>query len=182
MTVNLDGTKQHGPYGPTAFNPLPGFVTNRDTAPAYWLWGVLWIILADVHQTGGSYSVIEQWMKAEIGPPLHVHSVDEWFFVFEGEMDMQLGDEKVLARPGDSIWVPRGTPHGFKATVETHVLNGYAPGGVEQIIAGLASPAERRELPPDDFDLPTTDTLSRMMNNYWGVMADSPYAATIPLR
>lgn len=52
------------------------------------------------------------------------------------------------------------------------MLNGYAPGGVEQIIVGLAIPAERRELPPDDLELPSEDVLTRMSNNYWSASSE----------
>lgn len=58
-------------------------------------------------------------------------------------MDMQVDDREVTGNPGDSIWVPRGTDHGFTTTNEdAHVLNGYAPGGVEQIM--VAWPRRQR--------------------------------------
>lgn len=124
------------------------FVASRENAPAYWFYGTLWVILADVHQTGGSYTVMEQWMRGGIGPASHVHTVDEWFFVLEGSMDMQVDGPELTGQPGDSIWIPRGTDHGFTTTDQgAHVLNGYAPGGVEQIIVGLATPACRPRSP-----------------------------------
>ena len=167
---------------PMTFPSRTAFVSNRDDGPAYWFYGSLWVILADIHQTGGSFSVMEQWMRSGFGPPAHVHTVDEWFFVLEGAMRMQLGDRELVGKPGDSIWIPRGTVHGFTTTEETHVLNGYAPGGIEQIIAGLAKPAERRELPPEDLELPSADAFSRMLNNFWGNTADSPWTNIQPIR
>lgn len=166
----------------TGFPGLGGFVANRDDAPAYWFFGSLWVILADVHQTGGSFSVIEQWMRPKFGPPLHVHNVDEWFFVLGGEMEMQVGETKVVGRAGDSIWVPRGTDHAFTTVSETHVLNGYAPGGVEQVIASLARPAERRELPPEDLELPSVETFTRLLDNYWSALSTNGWAQTAPQR
>lgn len=150
----------------TTFPARNAFVASKDDAPAYWFYDTLWIILADVHQTGGSFSVIEQWMRTGVGPPLHVHTIDEWFFVLGGSMDMQVGDRTLTATGGDSVWIPRGTDHGFTTTEETHVLNGYAPGGVEQIIAGIAKPAEHPELPPDDLELPNSDAFGQMLDNY----------------
>jgi cupin domain len=112
-------------------------------------------------------------MRGGIGPASHVHNVDEWFFVLEGSMDMQVDGHDVTGKAGDSIWIPRGTDHGFTTTGEgAHVLNGYAPGGVEQIIVGLATPAARRELPPDDLALASEDVLTRMNNNYWSASSD----------
>jgi hypothetical protein len=60
------------------------------------------------------------------------------------------------------------------------VLNGYAPGGVEQIIVGLAIPAERRELPPDDLELPSEDVLTRMSNNYWSASSECAWSKIPP--
>lgn len=167
----------------TTYPSRDAFLANRDEGPAYWLNGTLWVILADVHQTGGSFSVMEQWMRAGVGPPLHVHNVDEWFFVLEGEMQMQVDGRDVTGKPGDSIWIPRGTDHGFSTTGEvTNVLNGYAPSGVEQIIAGLAMPAERRELPPEDLELPNPDIFGRMLDNYWSSLSTNGWAQTAPQR
>jgi len=98
-------------------------------------------------------------------------------------MDMQVAGRELTAKPGDSIWMPRGTDHGFATTDEgAHVLNGYAPGGVEQIIVGLATPAARRELPPEDLALPSEDVLTRMNNNYWSASSDSGWSKIAPQR
>jgi hypothetical protein len=61
------------------------------------------------------------------------------------------------------LWIPRGTVHRFTVTSRTcRALNGYAPAGFEQVIIGLAKPAERRELPPpmDPPDQVTVDKFS----------------------
>ena len=60
------------------------------------------------------------------------------------------------------------------------MLNGYAPGGVEQIIVGLATPAARRELPPDDLALATEGVLTRMNNCYWSASSDSGWSKITP--
>lgn len=162
-------------------NPIispKGLRTNRETAPAYWMVDILWYVLVDGNDTGGAYSVMEQFMRKGSGAFVpHVHSVDEWFYVFEGEMDMTAGEDNFTAKDGDSIWIPRGTVHHFKVTSEVcHVLNGYTPGGFEQVLIGLAQPAERRELPPLDFPKPDQDTVYKIFNNYWTVQADASWA------
>ena len=41
------------PSQPNVSSPDRGaFVASREDAPAYWFYGTLWVILADVHQTG----------------------------------------------------------------------------------------------------------------------------------
>ena len=99
------------------FAPAIGFARNRETAPAYWMLDLLWLVLIDGHETGGAFSVMEQWMRQGSGPPvLHIHPIDEWFYVMEGEMTVQLGDQTIIGRAGDSLWIPRGTVHRFKVT------------------------------------------------------------------
>jgi len=45
-------------------------------------------------------------------PPVpHIHPIDEWFYVMEGEMTVELGDQTIIGRAGDSLWIrqPRQT-------------------------------------------------------------------------
>ena len=45
-------------------------------------------------------------------PPAHLHPAqDERFEVLEGELTVRLGGEQRVLRAGDTINVPRGTPH-----------------------------------------------------------------------
>ena len=49
------------------------------------------------------------------GPPLHVNTrEDEWFHVLDGEITFQVGQERLVAGPGASIFAWRGVPHGFQ--------------------------------------------------------------------
>jgi mannose-6-phosphate isomerase-like protein (cupin superfamily) len=76
--------------------------------------GLCW---ATVTETGGAFSVMEQWMRQGSGPPIpHIHPIDEWFYVMEGEMTVELGNQTIIGRAGDSLWIPRGTVHRFKVT------------------------------------------------------------------
>ena len=148
--------------------PSIDFAGNRESAPAFWFIDILWIVLVDGHDTGGAFSVMEQWMHQGSGPPLfHVHPIDEWFYVLEGDLSVEMQDRATGLRGGDSLWIPRGTAHRFKVTSPLcRVLNGYSPAGFEQVIMGLAGPAERRELPPP-MERPDQEKLSKLFNNYW---------------
>ena len=67
----------------TAQNSESPLVSNRDTASAYWLLDALWVILVDGDQSGGRFSIMEQWRHGPgPGPPLHVHGFsDECIYV-----------------------------------------------------------------------------------------------------
>lgn len=46
--------------------------------------------------------------------PLHVHPTqDEFIWVIEGELALQLGRERTRAAPGDLARLPRGVPHAY---------------------------------------------------------------------
>ncbi len=47
------------------------------------------------------------------GPPRHVHyEQEEWFFLLEGgEVIMEIGEQKLRLKPGDSVLAPRKVPH-----------------------------------------------------------------------
>jgi quercetin dioxygenase-like cupin family protein len=84
------------------------------------------------------------------GPVPHRHQglVDS-FYVLEGTLSLQLGDERVEARPGDFAVVPPGTVHAFANTSSEPVrmLNLMAPAGFEQYLKDVATTASER--PPD---------------------------------
>ena len=77
------------------------------------------------------------------GPPLHLHTAqDEWFYVLEGQVLVQAGDQRVTLQPGDSILGPRNVPHAFVA-VGPHparMLITYTPAGqMEQFFRDTAT-------------------------------------------
>ena len=143
---------------------------NAADAPAYWFLDILWIILVDGADTGGRYCVMEQLMPHGAGPTPHVHPFgDEYFYVLDGAMRMQIGGQTIDATSHGSVWVPRGTVHSFRVTAPTcRVINTFAPAGMEQVIKAVARPAERRELPPPGLDT-NPEVIGAFANNYWGV-------------
>jgi mannose-6-phosphate isomerase-like protein (cupin superfamily) len=69
------------------------------------------------------------------GPDPHIHTrEDETFFLLEGQLEFMLGDETIVAGPGDFVNVPRGTVHRFKNTgTETaRMVLTFTPAGIER--------------------------------------------------
>lgn len=125
-------------------------VTSADTAQGYWQMGILWTPLVSTDQTRGRYSLMEQLMPASAGPPPHIHDHgDEVFYLLEGEMTLQLGDQVIVGAKGQLVRIPAGTTHAFVVTSETaRVLNFYVPAGLDMQIAMLGTPADSPTLPP----------------------------------
>jgi mannose-6-phosphate isomerase-like protein (cupin superfamily) len=64
-------------------------------------------------ETNGALFVMENRDMIRGGPPRHIHyEQEEWFFLIEGgEILMEIGDQKLRLKPGDSVLAPRNVPH-----------------------------------------------------------------------
>jgi quercetin dioxygenase-like cupin family protein len=64
--------------------------------------------------------------------PLHIHpKQDEFIYMLEGTFDLQLGEAKVQARPGDLVRMPMGAPHAYynNTATPTRALFWVTPAG-----------------------------------------------------
>jgi mannose-6-phosphate isomerase-like protein (cupin superfamily) len=108
---------------------------------------------ASADDTRGALSICEFKLGPwESGPVLHKHeTVDEGFYVIEGVLEAQLGDERVQAPTGSFVWVPGGIPHAFAngGPEPLHVLALALPGGIEELFAEQAAYFASLNGPPD---------------------------------
>lgn len=138
--------------------PPQGYVQVHDQAPAFWQVDILWLMLATGEQTGGAYALMWELCPKDAGPGPHFHDQDEAFYVLDGAITFQLGDQTLAASGGAFVSIPRGTVHAFRIDSETAtVLNFYAPAGFERTIAALGTPAARRTLPPKGLAMVGSD-------------------------
>ena len=133
----------------TAFDAA-SLVTSAETAAGFWQMGILWTPLIPGESTRGTYSLMEQLMPAKAGPPPHVHDQgEEVFYILDGELALQLGDQVVVGTKGQLVRIPAGTPHAFAVTTATaRVLNFYVPAALDLQVAMLGTPATGPILPP----------------------------------
>ncbi len=78
------------------------------------------------------FFVLENTFHARGGPPRHLHyEQDEWFYALEGEFLFEVGTERFRLNPGDSLFVPRQTPHVWASVAATggRILVAFAPAG-----------------------------------------------------
>jgi quercetin dioxygenase-like cupin family protein len=73
----------------------------------------------------------------------HVHPAQEELFeILAGEVEFKLGKQKIVAKPGDRVLVPAGTPHKFRNVGEetAHFVCEVTPAlGFEQLIETMFS-------------------------------------------
>src|SRR4051812_26236808 len=66
-------------------------------------------------ESGGGFALVEHPIAPRaLAAPMHTHTrEDEYSYVLEGEVGIQVGDEVLVGRPGDLVTKPRGIPHAF---------------------------------------------------------------------
>ena len=98
--------------------------------------GDVYRFLATGEDTNGKYALWEAVVPPGGGPPPHVHSrEEEGFYILEGEITVQIGDERIVATAGMFANMSVGTPHSFKNETDrpARMLISDAPAGLEQM-------------------------------------------------
>jgi len=152
----------------------PAYTLDRETAPAMWLVGTLWLIQATGIQTNNRCSFMEQVMAGGLGPPAHRHPVSiEGFYIVEGEMNFHVDGRIVPAKAGTLVHLPRMIPHTFTVvSEEARVINWYAPAGNEIQVVSLAHPAEERRRPTmAESAPPKSDESNQILSRLYGSVA-----------
>jgi len=102
--------------------------------------GVRFMIDGDA--TGGRFSLVEHPLPPRaLGAPVHSHrDEDEYSFVLEGRVGVQLGEQVLEAGPGDLVFKPRGVPHAFwnAGDEPARLLELISPAGFENYFRNLA--------------------------------------------
>ena len=90
--------------------------TDRDGAPFTFL-DASFEVKVSGKDTEGRCVIFDTIRHEKSGPPLHLHpDCDEWFLVKDGEFKFQVGEKTMRLKAGDSLLVPRDTPHAFVKT------------------------------------------------------------------
>ncbi|BDI30867.1 hypothetical protein CCAX7_29180 [Capsulimonas corticalis] len=69
--------------------------------------------------TAGAFLFCEVEVDRGGGVPPHIHSrEDETFYILEGRFAFQIGNETVIANPGDTVFAPRRVAHAWYCVSE----------------------------------------------------------------
>jgi quercetin dioxygenase-like cupin family protein len=80
----------------------------------------------------GGLLVVEMTHHTKGGPGRHFHyDQDEWFYVVEGEYIFEVGEVRIRAKGGDSLFGPRRVPHAWAFVGDTpgRLLFIFTPAG-----------------------------------------------------
>src|SRR5580765_2254548 len=121
--------------------------------------GDVYRFLATSEDTDGKYTLWEAIVPPGGGPPPHVHSrEEEGFYILEGEITLQAGDQKIVATAGMFVNMPIGMPHSFKneSTMPAKMLIMIAPAGLENMFFEVGVPlaeGSTSALPPTQQEI-----------------------------
>ena len=117
-------------------------VLSPDEGETVWLRKLGIRLMIGGEETEGNFALVEQPIEPRaLAAPVHTHRhEDEYTYVLEGEIGVQIGDEVRVARPGDLVFKPRGVPHAFWNAGDTlaRALEIISPAGFERYFAELA--------------------------------------------
>ena len=92
--------------------------------------------------TGGAYALLHYVAGPGTGSGFHTHQrEDEAFYILSGTLQVALGEQTIIASPGQYLHIPRGQRHAFRnATTEPMTaLVLLSPAGLEQFFVDLAA-------------------------------------------
>ena len=97
--------------------------------------------MIDGAETSDRFSLVEHPMPPRsLAAPLHRHTrEDEYTFVLEGQVGCLLGDDVLVAGPGDLVWKPRNEWHTFWNPTDepARILEIISPAGFEHFFEEL---------------------------------------------
>jgi quercetin dioxygenase-like cupin family protein len=146
-------------------NPQARMVLSPEEGETVWLRKLGIRFMVGGEETGSNFALVEH----PIGPralaaPMHTHRhEDEYTYVLEGEIGVQIGEEVRIAQPGDLVFKPRGVPHAFwnAGDAPARALEIISPAGFELYFAEAAA-----LFPPTHPGPPDERALGAVMARY----------------
>ena len=106
-------------------------------------------------ESNAGYSVVEiNATTLPKGPrPVHVHTrEDEAWYVIEGELSFNVGDQAATAGPGTFVFARRDVPHTYRVTkVPARYLLIASPAGLERLFTEVAELRKKFTSPTGEF-------------------------------
>ncbi|MEH1935557.1 MAG: quercetin 2,3-dioxygenase [Nostoc sp.] len=128
-------------------NPL---VSPTGEGLVYSVVGDTYTFKAVSEDTGGAYSTFEFFIPPQNGSPPHIHHrEDETFYILEGELLFQVGDQNIVLSAGSFVHAPKGIPHSFKnvGTTPARTFTTAIPAGLENFFEEVGYLVKDKDTP-----------------------------------
>lgn len=141
---------------------------NRE-GKSYWVLGDLYTFKVTGKETGGAFTVMDQVIQPQGGPPPHIHlREDEAFFISEGRFMFMCAGKETVLEDGGFVYVPKGTLHTFKNISDRpgRLVVTISPAGLEDFFYAIGTEARAGETHPPPFDPSVIDRIMRLAGEY----------------
>lgn len=128
--------------------------------------------LVSPEQSAGTFALMEMVLPQGAEPPLHLHTLeDETFYLLEGEIFFEIGEQTLTAKAGDTVFAPRQIPHLFKiVTSQAKFITLISPGKLWEYFIEFSTPTTGQPVvvPPQGPPPPEViaQLLERMTTTY----------------
>jgi len=161
------------PAGPASAVPFLLAKPDEGASPA----ATPHLFKAQAAETGGRFDFMTATYAPMTGPPLHLHrEQDDSFYVLDGILTVQVGDDVFDIGTGDFLSIPPGTPHSFdnlhNGGRPVHALNVMTPGGFFPMFDEMG----RQEEGPD-----LAERMSQVTQKYGTVILGPPLRVQLGL-
>jgi quercetin dioxygenase-like cupin family protein len=116
-----------------------------------WVADELMTFKASGEDTGGAYALTDSVVPSGGGPPPHIHQREhEAFWVLEGELEVQVGENTFRAGAGSFVHLPKGIQHAYQnvGTGPARFLTLIVPAGLEKFFEEVGKPGTDLSSPP----------------------------------
>src|SRR3954469_24340228 len=97
-------------------------VSQAGEGEAIWFLNSRMTVKVPGELTNGAFAVTEAVVPPGFSPPRHIHHrEEESFYVIEGRLTIQCGDDTYSADAGSFVCLPRDVPHTFRVDSDTPV-------------------------------------------------------------
>jgi quercetin dioxygenase-like cupin family protein len=129
-------------------NPIE---VSKDGGKAVNILGIPIVIRVRGRDTGGVVSVVESHDVPGGGPPPHIHHrEDETFQILEGDYEFTVGGKPIFAKPGTTLFAPRGIVHTYRYAGKTpgKLMCVITPAGFEGFFEeiGTLTPQQQQDI------------------------------------
>lgn len=130
---------------------IPKVLAGRNEAPSISFPGQETRILLRGEESAGSVAVFDNFAAAGfVGGEHYQPNEEEYWFILDGALEMQVGNERKIIESGAFAFMPRNCTHAFRLLKDLHVITVNAPAGHDRAFEALDALFRNNEEVPED--------------------------------